>query len=204
MKNLLLALVISALPILLSSQVRVVPEIGFNYHPYTLENSNSEVSQNNIDFLVGVSGYLPFKKDWYFTTRIEYITKKTAHYVGSDGFVIPTYLGYEYRNRDLNLLFGVSRRFKENSLLSIGIDLKHRLISEAKIKYIDYSFVEDFSDYFIPILDLSYERSFGRLNARFSYLRILKNENFHFQYHIHEITGFNGLRFTLGYNLGKQ
>lgn len=186
----------------LSSQVTLSPELGISYAPYRLINYNSEVHQHKLDFLVGISGSIPFTPKVFLQTRIQLILRQNAEYHGSDLGFNPKYKGYTFSKNELNISFTGYHKVSNQVSIGMGIGFIYDLKSEIIADYTDFKEMENVQNKFLPFGNVSLQYHHDFILFRLTFKRLVIKEHFN-SAHILSKIGSNDLRFSIGYIIGN-
>src|SRR3989337_1607114 len=98
-------------------QVKILPEIGCSYLPFSFTTANTSNLSHKLDYLVGISTLIPIDKNFRLSTRISFADRHDIQW--KDLCTCPGYLGDEFRHSDLN--FDVSFLYTKNEKLYFGL-----------------------------------------------------------------------------------
>lgn len=133
----------------LKAQVKVSPEIGFNYRPYTLVELDNEFSHNKPELYFSINGVIKIKKSLFFKTQFGYIFRKNTTVYPQLTFN-PEYIGAKFVNQDLLLnisfLYNLTKQFQ----IGIGGGFYHKLNSRVIGLYKSMMVEESLTRHIIP------------------------------------------------------
>lgn len=162
----------------LISQVKISPEIGFNYRPYTLLGGNSELKHNHAEFYIAGIGELQLKKKIILQSRIGYIFRSNQ-FLTTDITFNPQYIGAKFINQDLmlniSLLYNLNKQFQ----IGIGGGFYHKLNSRTIGIYENMRIEEGLTQYILPNTNilLGYNYSLFTLYMNIHYYPIKETFN---------------------------
>jgi len=151
-------------PQCLPAQVKVSPEIGGSYAPYTIYGINTQHTSNRLDYLFGINGSLQISKHFLANLRISYVDREDFKW--QDLVLRPKYLYSTYTQSDLNmelsLLYTISEAFDAGA----GYTLVRRIKSEYFINDVDEDFLWQYNNWnggFHAMIVFHYRRFYARL-----------------------------------------
>lgn len=183
---------------LLWCQVKILPEIGFSYLPFTFTTANTYQVSHKVDYLVGISALMQLDKKFGLGTRISFSDRQDIKW--KDVCTCPGYLGDEFRHADLN--FDVSFLYSKDQKLYYGLG------PSAIMKF---GQLETWNDIYEDQNTLIYQNKFlyglhgtvifflQRVGFKLTYLRIISNLNGDYG-----MSGQNRFDMTVTYDLMKK
>lgn len=183
---------------LLWCQVKILPEIGFSYLPFTFTTANTYQVSHKVDYLVGISAFIPINEGFGLSTRISFSDRHDIQW--KDLCTCPGYHGEEFRHSDLN--FDVSILYTKIEKLHFGLG------PSAISKFAQWEIWDDIYDD-QSILIYNNKFLFGlnsnlifvlqRVGFKLSYIRIISNLDSRFT-----PAGQNRFDMTVSYDLMKK
>lgn len=183
---------------LLWCQVKILPEIGFSYLPFTFTTANTYQVSHKVDYLVGISAFTPINDDFRLNARISFSDRHDIQW--QDLCTCPGYHGEEFRHSDLNL---------DVSILYTKIEKLHFGLGPSAIsKFAQWEIWDDIFDdgsilynnnKFLFGLNGNLIYFFQRVGFKLSYIRIISNLDSRFT-----PAGQNRCDITVSYDLFKK
>ncbi len=179
------------------SQITIHPEVGLSYFPFAYYE-NAKANFKRIDFLYGVSAYLPISDKLNAQTRISFTDREDIRFSWGDS------RDYQYRYSDyirseLNLDFRLNIYLTEFLNWGIGASLI-RTFAEIKDTHWNHDNTERYTYYgnnkFSSGVNIGLSAKLDRWRIHLYYLRTIRVKDILF-YH----TGRNRLDLTVSYHL---
>lgn len=100
-------------------QVSLSPEIGVSYLPYRYGLFEVHKPSESVNVLIGISGTVPVKEQWYIYTRISYAPRKNFSWHEYAG-IATKYWEFTYEHNDINIDFSVTRTLFDKFYFGLG------------------------------------------------------------------------------------
>jgi len=162
----------------LIAQVKVSPEIGFNYRPYTLLELDNEFIHNKPELYFNINGVIKIKNGLFFQTKFGYIFRKNTTVFPQLTFN-PEYIGAKFVNQDLMLNISILYNLTEQFQIGIGGGFYHKLNSRVIGLYENMRIEESLSRYILPNTNILFGYNFSLFNLfmNFHYYPIKESIN---------------------------
>lgn len=179
-------------------QVKILPELGFSYLPFTFITANTYQVSHKVDYLVGISAFLPINEGYGLSTRISFSDRQDIQW--KDLCTCPGYHGAEFRHSDLN--FDVSLLYTKIEKLHFGLgpsviskfaqmQIWDDIFDDQSVLYYNTKFLFGLNSNLIFVLH--------RVEFKLSYIRIISKLNNGFV-----PAGQNRFDMTLSYDLIRK
>lgn len=162
----------------LIAQVKISPEIGFNYRPYTLIELDNEFIHNKPELYFNINGVIKIKNGLFFQTKFGYIFRKNTTVFPQLTFN-PEYLGAKFVNQDLMLNISILYNLTKQFQIGIGGGFYHKLNSRVIGLYKSMMVEESLTRYILPNSNILIGYNFSLLNLymNFHYYPIKESFN---------------------------
>ena len=132
-------------PQCLPAQVKVSPEIGGSYAPYTIYGINTQHTSNRLDYLFGINGSLQISKHFLANLRISYVDREDFKWL--DLCLCPDYLYSAYTQSDLNVELSLLYSFNSTFYVGGGYTLVRRMNTAYFYKEVDSELTRHYNDF---------------------------------------------------------
>ncbi len=160
-------------------QVKILPEIGISYLPFTFTTANTYQVSHKVDYLVGISAFIPINEGFGLSTRISFSDRHDIQW--QELCTCPGYRGDEFRHLDLN--FDVSILYTKIEKFHFGLG------PSAIMKFAQWEAWNDlyddqnhlyFNNKFLFGLNSNLIFVHNRVRFKLSYIRIISNSDSRF------------------------
>jgi hypothetical protein len=124
-------------------QVTLSPEVGVSYLPYIYGVIEGERSSESVNVLIGISGTIPVKEQWYIYTRISYTPRKNFSWYEYSGIATRLW-EFTYEHNDINIDFSVTKTLFDKYYLGLGPSVVRKINTTLTTSHYVYYTPEPF------------------------------------------------------------
>lgn len=181
-------------PSSLPAQVKVSPEIGVSYAPFTIYGINTQHTSNRLDYLFGINGSLQISKRILANLRISYVDREDFQW--QDLCLCPDYLYSTYTQSDLNMELSLLYALNSTFHIGGGYTIIRRMNTGFSFVEVDSEPTQYYNDWNSG-LHLMMVYHYRRFYARLMYARRFKPYEPAYLF----FEGQDRFNFTVGYEL---